>query len=70
MIWGWGLASFFVMFVALSMAELCSAMPTSGGLYYWCAKLAPPKWSAAACWITGWANVTGQVALVCSIDYT
>lgn len=43
---------------------------TSAGLYYFSAKLAPPRYSALASWITGWANITGQVALVCSIDYT
>ena len=43
---------------------------TSAGLYYFSAKLAPPGWSALASWITGWANVTGQVTLVCSIDFT
>ena len=43
---------------------------TSAGLYYFSAKLAPPKYAALASWITGWANVTGQVTLVCSIDFT
>ena len=43
---------------------------TSAGLYYFSAKLAPDQYSALASWITGWANVTGQVTLVCSIDYT
>ena len=43
---------------------------TSAGLYYFSAKLAPERHSALASWITGWANVTGQVTLVCSIDYT
>ncbi|KAI0737826.1 amino acid transporter [Daedaleopsis nitida] len=43
---------------------------TSAGLYYFSAKLAPPRWAPLASWITGWANVTGQVALVCSIDFT
>ena len=46
------------------------AYRTSAGLYYFSAKLAPPRWSALASWITGWANVTGQVTLVCSIDFT
>jgi len=32
-VWGWLVGAFLVQFVALSMAELCSAMPTSGGLY-------------------------------------
>ncbi|KAI0749049.1 amino acid transporter [Fomes fomentarius] len=53
-----------------SLAELTSAMPTSAGLYYFSAKLAPPRWAPLASWITGWANITGQVSLVCSIDFT
>ncbi|KAI9513298.1 amino acid/polyamine transporter I [Russula earlei] len=70
MIWGWFIPCPFVLCVAASLAELTSAMPTSAGLYYFSAKLAPPKYAPLASWITGWANVTGQVALVCSIDYT
>ncbi|KAG2144321.1 amino acid transporter [Suillus clintonianus] len=70
MVWGWLIPCFFVMAVASSMAELVSSMPTSAGLYYFSAKLAPPKYSALASWITGWANITGQVTLVCSIDFT
>ncbi|KAH7910463.1 amino acid/polyamine transporter I [Hygrophoropsis aurantiaca] len=70
MVWGWLIPCFFVMAVASSMAELVSAMPTSAGLYYFSAKLAPPKYSGLASWITGWANITGQVTLVCSIDFT
>jgi hypothetical protein len=45
-------------------------MPTSAGLYYFSAKLAPPRYSALCSWITAWANITGQIALLCSIDYT
>ncbi|KAF7356946.1 hypothetical protein MVEN_01030600 [Mycena venus] len=70
LVWGWFIPGFFVMFVALSMAELASSMPTSAGLYYFSAKMAPEKYAPLASWITGWANITGQVALVCSIDFT
>ena len=42
MVWGWLIAMFFIQCVAMSMAELCSSMPTSGGLYYAAAVLAPP----------------------------
>lgn len=70
MVWGWFIPCPFVLCVAASLAEMTSSMPTSAGLYYFSAKLAPPKYSPLASWITGWANVTGQVALVCSIDYT
>ncbi len=34
MVWGWLIAILFIQCVAMSMAELCSSMPTSGGLYY------------------------------------
>ncbi|KAJ3743201.1 amino acid/polyamine transporter I [Lentinula detonsa] len=69
-VFGWLIPSLFVLTVALSMAELTSAMPTSAGLYYFAAKLAPRSYSALASWITGWANITGQTTLVCSIDFT
>lgn len=50
MTWGWLIAMVFIQCVAMSMAELCSAMPTSGGLYYAAAVLAPPGWGPlAAC---------------------
>ena len=42
MVWGWLVAMIFIQCVAMSMAELCSSMPTSGGLYYASAVLAPP----------------------------
>ncbi|KAH7909023.1 amino acid transporter [Hygrophoropsis aurantiaca] len=70
MIWGWTIPCLFVLCIAASMAELASAMPTSAGLYYFSAKMASEKHSALASWITGWSNITGQVTLVCSIDYT
>ncbi|ETW84091.1 amino acid transporter [Heterobasidion irregulare TC 32-1] len=70
MVFGWLIPCFPVLCIAASMAELTSAMPTSAGLYYYSAKLAPPKYAPLASWITGWANITGQVSLVCSIDFT
>jgi len=70
LVFGWLIPCCFVAFVALSMAEMASSMPTSAGLYYFSAKLAPPKYAPLASWITGWANVTGQVTLVCGIDIT
>ena len=51
---GWIVVCFFTMFVALGMAEIVSAIPTSGGPYFWAAILAPDRGSAFAAWITGW----------------
>ena len=69
MTWGWLLVGTLVLFAGLSMAEICSAFPTAGGLYYWAAKLAPgnsaPIWS----WFTGWFNLVGQVAVTAGISF-
>ena len=37
--WGWLLVGLMSTLVALSMAEIASAYPTAGGLYYWASKL-------------------------------
>ena len=43
--WGWNICSLFMFMIALSMAEICSAFPTAGGLYYWVCRLRPEsKW--------------------------
>ena len=62
---GWPLVTVFVVIVALGMAELASAYPTAGGLYYWASKLGGPGWG----WFTGWFNLIGQVAVTAGIDY-
>lgn len=51
------------------MAELCSSMPTAGGLYYASAVLAPEGWGPVASWITGWSNFCGFVTGPCSVNY-
>lgn len=66
---GWILVSFFTMLVAIAMAEIVSAIPTSGGPYFWAAMLAPPRWSPFAAWVTGWFNLLGQVAVTTGISF-
>src|SRR3954465_11223678 len=68
-VWGWPIVGIMVIFVGLAMAEVCSSFPTAGGLYYWAAKLAPEKSSAAWSWFTGWFNFLGQVAVTAGIDF-
>jgi amino acid transporter len=62
---GWPIVSIFVLIVALSMAELASAFPTAGGLYWWASRLGGPIWG----WFTGWFNLIGQIAITAGIDY-
>jgi len=69
MTWGWLVAMIGIQAVAASMAELCSSMPTSGGLYYASAVLAPPGWGPFAAWVTGWSNWLGQVTGAPSVNY-
>ena len=57
--WGWLLVGGFCIIVALAMAEIASAMPTAGGLYYWASKLGSPGWG----WFTGWFNLIGQISV-------
>ncbi|KAG0218480.1 hypothetical protein BGX33_007262 [Mortierella sp. NVP41] len=61
-IWGWLLVAFFVMFIGLGMAEICSTYPTAGGLYFWTAKLGGPKWGPMFSWYEAWFNMLGQFA--------
>ena len=69
MTWGWLVAMIGIQSIASSMAELCSSMPTSGGLYYAAAVLAPPGWGPLAAWVTGWSNWVGQITAAPSVDY-
>jgi amino acid transporter len=64
-IWGWLLVGLMSTIIALSMAEIASAYPTAGGLYYWASKLGSPGWG----WATGWFNLIGQVAVTAAIGY-
>ena len=67
-VWGWPIVGIMTLFVGLSMAEVTSAYPTAGGLYYFAAKLAK-KNGAAWSWFTGWFNFLGQVAITAGIDF-
>ncbi len=64
-IWGWLLVGLMATIISLSMAEIASAYPTAGGLYYWASKLGSPGWG----WTTGWFNLIGQVAVTAAIGY-
>jgi len=69
MVWGWVVVAFFTMMVGLSMAEICSAHPTSGGPYFWAAMIAKPQGAPFASWVTGWFNLLGQVAVTTGISF-
>ncbi|KAH6662047.1 gaba permease [Halenospora varia] len=69
MVWGWFLASGCIFIVGVAMADLGSAMPTSGGLYWWTHYFASPKTRNALSFLVGYSNTLGLVGGLCSIDY-
>lgn len=69
MVWSWFLACMFIFIVGLAMADLGSAMPTSGGLYWWTHFFASPKTRNALSFLVGYSNTLGLVGGVCSVDY-
>ncbi|KAG1849286.1 amino acid/polyamine transporter I [Suillus subalutaceus] len=73
MVWGWAIACPFIVCIGLAMAELASAGPTSGGLYYWTYSLASPRCRNFLSWIVGsslnWActiQITAAIGMASS----
>src|SRR5437870_10208944 len=62
---GWLLVGAMVLVVAAAMAQLASALPTAGALYYQAAKFGNKHWG----WITGWFNLIGQITITTGIVF-
>lgn len=63
--WGWPILSAFILLIGFTLSELVSAYPTSGGIYWWAAKMGGP----AAGFFTGWLNLIGLLAVAASVGY-
>ena len=63
---GWPIATLFTLTIAISMAELCSAYPTSGAMYHWSSALGGP----GAGWFVAWLSLIGLIAAEAGIDYS
>ncbi len=61
---GWPLVSLFVLIIAASMAEIASAYPTAGGLYFWAYRLGGLRWA----WVTAWFNMIGQITITSGVN--
>ncbi len=61
---GWPLASVLTLCIAASMAEIASAYPTAGGLYFWSFRLGGKTWA----WSTAWLNMIGQLTATAGIN--
>lgn len=69
-VWAWFIGSFMAMAIASSVAELVSAYPTAGGMYFVTKHVVPKEHVAIWAWIIGWCNFLGQAAGVASLAYT
>ncbi|HEY3477737.1 MAG TPA: amino acid permease [Streptomyces sp.] len=65
MLWGWVGVGAMVMCVGAALAEITSAYPTSGALYYMAERLGGRRWG----WYTGWLNLLGLLGAIAGIDY-
>ena len=63
---GWPLVTVLTLMIAATMAEIASAYPTAGGLYYWASRLRNKDWG----WWTAWLNLGGQISIVAGINYS
>ena len=62
---GWPIIAALILIIGFCMSELASAYPTSGGIYWWAAKLGGAK----AGFFTGWLNLIGLVSVTASVGY-
>ncbi|KAL4992523.1 amino acid/polyamine transporter I [Aspergillus falconensis] len=69
-VWCWFLGSIMAFCIGSSVAELVSAYPTAGGMYFVTKYVVPENQVPIFSWIQGWCNLLGQTAGVSSVAYT
>ncbi|AWU78417.1 uncharacterized protein C5L36_0E04700 [Pichia kudriavzevii] len=68
-LWGWFSSCVMIVSVGLSMAELASSIPTSGGLYYWTYYYSPERYRVISSYFIGFCNALALCAGLVSICY-
>lgn len=61
---GWPLVCGFSLIVAMTMAQVASAFPTSGGLYHWGCWLGGRGFG----WMTAWFNLAGLITVLAAVN--
>lgn len=67
-IWGYLVVAILTLAIGSSLAEICSAFPTTGGLYFWTAQLSDSDWVPFMCWIVGYFNWLSLSVAICAGD--
>lgn len=70
MLYGWLVVGFFSICVVLSLSEIISKYPTSGGVYHFSAILSNEKYSSISSWFTGWFLLIGNWTYAVSIMFS
>ncbi|PWY92551.1 amino acid permease [Aspergillus heteromorphus CBS 117.55] len=69
-VWCWLFGSCMALCIGSSVAELVSAYPTAGGMYFVTKHVVPEAQVPIFSWVQGWCNLLGQTAGVSSVAYT
>ena len=69
LVWGWLIASSLIFCTGLSMSFMGSAIPTSGGLYYYANYYCPDSIRVGLSYLIGCSNSLGLTGAICSITY-
>ncbi|KAK0657033.1 amino acid permease 2 [Cercophora newfieldiana] len=67
--WSWVIGGAGAWALALSIAEISSAYPSSGAMYFTLKFLAPDNQVAFLCWIAGYINLVGTVTGSAATEY-
>lgn len=68
-VWGWFMVSAIILCVAISLGEVTSVYPTSGGVYFQTYMLSPPSYKRLLSWFCGWAFVVGNTTITLSVNF-
>lgn len=68
-VWGWCGVCAIIGCLAVSLGEITSVYPTSGGVYYQTFMLSPPSTRRITAWICGWAYALGNIIITLSVNF-
>lgn len=68
-VWAWFIAGGFTLCIGMSLTIMASALPTSGGLYYWTNYYAPEWCRVPLSFLIGCSNTIALCSGLCSIAY-
>jgi amino acid transporter len=61
--------TFIYICVAISLGEIASRYPVSGGLYYWSFQLSPARFAPLVSYIVGWISVVGNITVTLAVNF-